>query len=135
METILSIVCSIGIVLGLLYLLYFYGYANYKQMRALVFVGKFSVKNKKVNIKVSSSDGFLKRVLWLKKNSQYEFTLTSNSSSGNISVEILDNTQERIALLDEALPTVYLDTEVGRYYLVFHFENATGELELTWKEI
>lgn len=135
METIFMIIGNIGIVFGLLYLLYFYGYANYKQMRALVFIGKISVKNQKANIKVSSSHGILKRVLWLKKNSQYEFTLTSNSSSGNICVEILDNTQERIALLDSALSTVFLNTEVGRYYLVFHFENATGELELTWKEI
>lgn len=129
---VLGLIC---VVLGACYLFYFLGYGNYKSIRAIVFIGKISPKKKQAQISVSACSGFLKRVIWVKKNSQYEFTFDANAQSGNLIVEVLDWQKHVVARLDSTHSTVFLNTEEQRYYLVFHFQKATGDLTLNWQEV
>ena len=90
--------------------------------RAVMYIGS---KNKAEFI---SCTGYIKRVIRFKKDKSYQFSFLSELSSGDVSVELLDDKKKQIMYLDNHIYNAELNINARkRYYLIFHFKQATGK--------
>lgn len=116
----------------LFYTLWIKGYLIIKRKTAKKFIGSVKFR-RRLNIKFTSCNGYIKKVLKIKESRNYLFSFESIIEKGNVTVEILDRSKEKILQLDRSNleKDIFLDKN-SRYYLVLRFENADGELDLSW---
>ena len=86
--------------------------------------------------KFTSCNGYMKRIVKLKGESNYRFSLYCRLTSGNITVELLDRDKQSMIQLNEFISQGNLSVNrTGRYTLNLRFHSASGEYELNWREI
>lgn len=107
--------------------LYNQGYMVSKSISAVSFVG--STKGNSASF--SSCSGYLKRVIKFKENGIYTFVLDVELSKGDISIELLDSTKQKIMQLNctNRIESITVDKK-EKYYLVINFRSATGSYAL-----
>ena len=116
----------------LFYLLWINGYMILNVKRAVLFVGSLREKNK-CKFTFSSCSGYVKKVIKFKESRGYTFNLDCDVSKGNIHVIVKNKNKETLLDLTPTIKTGLLTVdEKCRYYLVFKFEKADGELKLQW---
>lgn len=133
-ETFLIII-PIFLLMGVLfYLLYIGGIMTVQQKQAAKFIGATSRRNNSCEAMFSCCDGYIKKVIRFKENREYQFCLKSDISKGEVTVEIQNKSKEVILLLTQNNPEDSLVIDKSqRYYLVFCFQNASGEYEFNYK--
>ncbi|CRZ34023.1 hypothetical protein DFR55_10811 [Herbinix hemicellulosilytica] len=128
----LLIPLSIVLIIILLYLLWINGYLIISRKTAVLFVGLLRKKGR-CKVKFKSCNGNVKRVIKINESKNYIFNLNTNISKGNVTAEIKDKNKRSLLQLDKSNQNATLNlNENERYYLILSFENADGELELTW---
>lgn len=118
------------LVLGcILYLLYRNGYLITNMKKAVMFVGT----RRGNQATFSSCSGYMKRMVRFKENKPYHFSLSSELTKGEMSVELLDSKKQQIMCLNENQRSadIVIDKK-KQYYLVFRFRAATGNYDLRW---
>ena len=113
----------------LMYLLYINGYlvANYK--RAVMFIG--SRRGKKARF--SNCTGYIKRVIRFEENRKYHFVLSTDLSTVEVSMDLLDRTGQSVLSLDRNVSEGSITAETKkRYELIIRFQSASGSYELDW---
>ena len=124
-----TIVISL-ILAGIIYLLYINGYLVTNAKRAVVFVG--SMRGNKATF--SSCTGYIKRIVRFKVNKTYTFTLETELTKGEMTVDLLDSNKQEIICLNSYNRSATIAVEkYKRYYLVFRFKSATGKYVLNWE--
>jgi len=108
------------------------GYLIESRKIAILFVGSYRKRNG-FKIKFKSCNGYIKKVIRLKDSHNYKFSFINNITEGYVITEIQDKNKKILLQLDKSNPesAIYLENK-QRYYLVLRFENADGELEITW---
>ena len=125
-EAVLIIVLAV-VMLGIFILLYSQGYMVSKSISAVTFIG--SVKGN--GAKFSSCSGHMKRVVRFKEDATYTFVLDVELSEGDMSVELLDSTKQKVMLLNRTNRSASIAVEKKKkYYLVITFKSATGSYSL-----
>ena len=128
MGKVIILLLAIGTVL---YLLYINGYLAAQTKRALFYLG--SLKGNKARF--SSCTGDTKRVLRFKQDSICHLSFAPALTRGEVSIEILDSAKQSVICLDSDTRSGDFPVEKGkRYYLVVHFQSATGSYSLNWDE-
>ena len=118
MKYIVIIICACA----LFSWLYINGCMIVNAKRAVMYIGS---KNKAEFI---SCTGYIKRVIRFKTSKNYQFSFLSELSSGDVAVELLDDKKKQIMYLDNQIKKTELNINARkRYYLVFHFKQATGK--------
>ena len=78
-------------------------------------------------------NGYIKRVVKFKENRKYYFTLSTELSKGEVSVELLDRSGISVLCLDSGVGEGSITPEAKRRYdLVIRFQSASGSYELDW---
>lgn len=132
MEAISNQLLVFIIIGAIYYILYLRGYMIVSAKRAVVFIGNLLGRNK-CNVNFSSCNGYVKRIVRFHDAGEVRFNLDGKVTKGNVQVEILDANKQRILLLDYGKRNGEIIVhKKKRYYLIFRFENATGDLKLSW---
>jgi len=115
----------------LFYILWLNGYMILSRKSAVLFVGLR--KKGRYSIKFASCSGWVKKVIKIYESRNYTFKFKCNISKGNVTAEIRDKSKNMLLRLDKNNPESTINLQKNsRYYLVLKFENADGDLELTW---
>jgi len=81
------------------YLLYINGYLHLQMMRGLgIFVAKGKTYN---NARFTACNGSIRRYLKFKENRKYIFTLDAKTSTGSVTVELLDSRKNIVFTLTD----------------------------------
>lgn len=113
----------------LMYLLYIGGYLVINSKSAVMYIG--SGRGKRARF--SGCNGYIKRVVKFKENREYHFTLSTELSKGEVSVELLDKRGMSVLCLDSGVGEGSITPEAKkRYDLVIRFQSASGSYELDW---
>ena len=121
-EVVLLIILAV-VMLGLFMFLYNQGYMVFKSIRAVTFIG--SMKGN--SARFSSCSGYMKRVIKFKEDGTYTFILDAELSKGDMSVELIDSTKQKIMQLNCSNRRASITVEKKKkYYLVINFRAATG---------
>ena len=127
MEKVVMIIILTVAMLGVFVFLYNQGYMVSKSMSAVVFIG--SAKGN--SARFTSCNGYMKRVIKFKDDGTYTFVLDAELSKGDMSVELLDSTKQRIMQLNCSNQRDSITVEKKKkYYLVINFRSATGRYAL-----
>lgn len=115
------------------YILWINGYMIKSRKTSILFLGSLRQKNG-CKIKFQSCNGYIKKVIRIRESHSYKFTFNSNITKGYVTAEIQDLSKKILLQVDKNNPgsTIHLEKK-HRYYLVLRFENADGEIEITWK--
>lgn len=116
----------------LFYLLWINGLLVISRKTAVLFIGLLRLRGK-CKVKCASCNGYIKKVIKIKESRIYKFNFNSNISKGNIIAEVQDKNKKTLFQIDKnnLEHDIFLDNN-KRYYLVLNFENADGEIELSW---
>ncbi|MBQ2934923.1 MAG: hypothetical protein IJD96_01665 [Lachnospiraceae bacterium] len=127
MAEIIWLIILIVAMLTVFAFLYSQGYMVSKSISAVSFVG--STKGNSASF--SSCSGYLKRVIKFKENGIYTFVLDVELSKGDISIELLDSTKQKIMQLNctNRIESITVDKK-EKYYLIINFRSATGSYAL-----
>jgi len=126
-ETVLLILILTGILTAIFAFLYNQGYMVLKSTSAVAFVGS----TRGNSARFTSCSGYMKRIVRFKADGTYTFLLDAELSKGDMSVELLDSTKQRIMLLNCANRSASITVEQKKkYYLVINFKSATGRYAL-----
>ena len=105
---------------GIFIFLYDRGYMAIKSISAVSFVG-FSKEN---GARFTSCNGYLKRIVRFKSDGTSRFSLDAELTKGDVSVELLSITKERLMVLNCASPNASVTVEKGKkYYLIVRFKS------------
>ncbi len=127
MEEVVMLIILTVAMLGVFVFLYNQGYMVSKSMSAVVFIG--SAKGN--GARFTSCNGYMKRVIKFKDDGTYTFVLDAELSKGDMSVELLDSTKQRIMQLNCSNQRDSITVEKKKkYYLVINFRSATGRYAL-----
>lgn len=127
MEKVVMLIILTVAMLGVFVFLYNQGYMVSKSMSAVVFIG--SAKGN--SARFTSCNGYMKRVIKFKDDGTYTFVLDAELSKGDMSVELLDSTKQRIMQLNCSNQRDSITVEKKKkYYLVINFRSATGRYAL-----
>ncbi len=122
-------IAIILILAGILYLLYINGYLIINAKRAVSFVG--STRGSKATF--SSCTGHIKRVVRFNADKICTFTLETELTNGEVTVELLDSAKQKIMCLNSINRSSAIAVKKNkRYYWVFRFKSATGKYVLNW---
>lgn len=125
----LIIILALGAVI---YLLYRRGLAVTKSIAAVLFV--FRPGRDTDQAKLNSCNGWVRHVGRFRQGRTYEFSFEARLSKGEAEVSLLDRDKRPLLKLNRQSPTGTIKLE-ERYYLRWEFQNATGQCELSWREI
>ena len=121
-KAVLLVVLAVSM-LAVFIFLYNQGYMISKSIRAVTFVG--SAKGNRA--KFSSCSGYIKRVIKFKEDGRYTFVLDAELSTGDMSVELMDSSKQKIMQLNRSNQKASITVEKNRrYYLLINFKSATG---------
>lgn len=127
----LIIILALGAVV---YLLYRRGLAVTKSIAAVLFV--FRPGRDADRAKLNSCTGWVRHMGRFRQGRTYEFSFEARLSKGEAEVSLLDRDKRPLLKLNRQSPNGGITlTEDGRYYLRWDFQNATGQCELSWREI
>ena len=125
-EVVMLIILAVAM-LGVFVFLYNQGYMVSKSISAVAFIGSA----KENSARFTSCNGYMKRVVKFKADGTYTFVLDAELSKGDISVELLDSTKQRIMQLNCSNQSDSITVEKKKkYYLVINFRSATGRYAL-----
>ncbi|MBR2896031.1 MAG: hypothetical protein IKC03_10315 [Oscillospiraceae bacterium] len=114
-----------------LYLQYRNGYIHTQAKRAVMYIGSVGDKN----ARFISCTGYTKRVVKFRESGTICFTFQPNVSAGAVTVELLNEQKQSILNLSDTRRIADIQVEAKkRYYLVIHFQSATGSYRLEWKD-
>ena len=123
MEKVVMLIFLSVAMLGIFAFLYNRGYMVFKSIRAVAFIG--SAKGNRAQ--VTSCTGYIKRIVRFKTDGIYTFLLDAELSKGDMLVELLDSTKQKIMQLNCSNKNASITVEKNKkYYLVIHFKSATG---------
>lgn len=127
MVEVVSLIILTVVMLGVFIFLYSQGYMVSKSISAVVFIGS----TKGNSAKFSSCSGYMKRVIKFKEDGTYTFVLDAELSKGDMSVELIDSTKQKIMQLNCFNRSASITVEKKKkYYLVINFRSATGRYAL-----
>ena len=127
MEKVVMLIILTVAMLGVFVFLYNQGYMVSKSISAVVFIG--SAKGN--SARFTSCNGYMKRVIHFKDDGTYTFVLDAELSKGDMSVELLDSTKQRIMQLNCSNQRDSITVEKKKkYYLVINFRSASGSYTL-----
>lgn len=127
MEKVVMLIILTVAMLGVFVFLYNQGYMVSRSISAVVFIG--SAKGN--SARFTSCNGYMKRVIKFKDDGTYTFVLDAELSKGDMSVELLDSTKQRIMQLNCSNQRDSITVEKKKkYYLVINFRSATGRYAL-----
>ena len=125
-EVVLLIILAV-VMLGIFAFLYNQGYMVTKSISAVTFIGS----TKGNSARFSSCSGYMKRVIKFKEDGIYTFLLDAELSKGDISIVLIDSTNQKIMQLDCSNQSASVTVEKNKkYYLVINFRAATGRYVL-----
>ncbi len=130
----LPTIILIAVILIALYALYTNGCLSVSSKRALVFIGSssFTDRNRSAAT-VKGCSGYVKRIIKLKKQREYNFIFNGQITKGSITAEILNESKQALLTLDEANPSgAIISDGRSKYRLVVKFNGADGKYELLW---
>lgn len=126
-ETVLLIIALTGILTGFFVFLHNQGYMVVKSTSAVAFIGSARGNS----ARFTSCSGYMKRIIRFKTEGTYTFILDAELSKGDMSVELLDSTKQKIMLLNCADRSASITVEKRKkYYLIINFRSATGRYAL-----
>lgn len=125
----LIILLALGAVV---YLLYRRGLAVTKCIAAVLFV--FRPGRDADRAELNSCSGWVRHMGRFHQGRAYEFSFEARLSKGEAEVSLLDRDKRPLLKLNRQSPTGTVKLE-ERYYLRWEFQNATGQCELSWREI
>ena len=109
------------------WLLYSNGYMVLGSKRAVSFVG--SDRGRRASF--TSCTGSIKRVIRFSESRTLHAVFSLTLAKGSVSAELLDDRKQPLLQLDSSCPTGSVFVEKGRrYWLIFHFQSATGDYTL-----
>ncbi|MBQ3193398.1 MAG: hypothetical protein IJB59_07525 [Oscillospiraceae bacterium] len=127
MVEVVSLIILTVVMLGVFIFLYSQGYMVLKSTSAVAFIGS----TKGNSARFSSCSGYMKRVIRFKADGTYTFVLDAELSKGDMSVELLDSTKQKIMQLNCSNRSGSITVEKKKkYYLVINFSSATGRYTL-----
>lgn len=116
----------------LFYVLWINGYLIISRKASALFIGSFRPP-KRYKIRFVSCNGYIKKVIKVKESRNYIFSFNSNVTKGAVAAEIQDGNKRILLQLDKDNPESDIGLEKNyRYYLVFRFTKADGEIDLAW---
>ena len=116
-EVIFLIILAV-VMIGVFIFLYNQGYMVSKSISAVTFIGS----TKGNSARFSSCNGYMKRVIKFKEEGTYTFVLDAELSKGDMSVELLDSTKQKIMQLNCSNRSASITVEKKKkYYLVINF--------------
>lgn len=122
----------IAVFVAAYYLLYISGYLTLNMKSAIKFTGSIKGADR-CSAKFTSCDGTMKRVIRFPSDKAYSFNLDSRLTKGALNVELLNADKETVMVLNENSHSAVVNVQAGkRYYLVFKFDNTSGEYKLNW---
>ena len=117
----------VAVAAAVMWLLYINGYMVMSSKRAVSFVG--SDRGRRASL--TACTGYIKRAVRFSESKTLRADLTLTLDKGYVYAELLDDRKQQILRLDENRPNGNISVEKGRrYWLIFHFESATGEYAL-----
>lgn len=120
-------VLLIIILVGIFVFLYNQGYMVINSKSAVSFIGS----TRGNSARFTSCSGYMKRIVRFKADGTYTFILDADLSKGDMSVELLDSTKQKIMQLNCANRSASITVEKKKkYYLVINFRSATGRYAL-----
>lgn len=123
----------IFLVLGaVIYFLYTQGLAVTKSIAAVLFV--FRPGRNADRVKINSCTGWVRHMGRFRQGRTYEFSFETRLSKGEAEVSLLDRDKRPLLRLNGQSPAGTIKLE-KRCYLRWDFQNATGQCELSWREI
>ena len=126
LEVVLLIILTV-ILVGIFVFLYNQGYMVLKSTSAVAFVGS----TRGNSARFTSCSGYMKRIIRFKADGAYTFVLDAELSKGDMSVELLDSTKQKIMQLNCANRSASITVEKRKkYHLVINFMSATGRYAL-----
>ena len=125
-EVVLLIILTV-VLLGIFVILYNQGFMVVKSTSAVVFIGSARGNS----ARFTSCSGYMKRVIKFKEDGTHTFVLDAELSKGDMSVELLDSTKQKIMQLNctNRIDSIAVDKK-KKYYLVINFRSATGRYAL-----
>ena len=110
-----------------MWLLYQNGLMVVNSKRAVSFVG--SDRGRRASF--TACTGTIRRIVRFPQSKNLRMVFSPVLTKGSVAVELLDDRKQPLLRLDETCPTGSISVKKGqRYYLVFHFQSATGEYSL-----
>ena len=117
----------VAVAAAVMWLLYINGYMVMSSKRAVFFAG--SDRGRRASF--TACTGYIKRAVRFSESKTLRADLTLTLDKGYVYAELLDDKKQQILRLDENRPNGNISVEKGRrYWLIFHFESATGEYAL-----
>ena len=127
MVDVVFLIILVVVMLGIFMFLYSQGYMVFKSISAVTFVG--STKGNSASF--SSCSGYMKRVIKFKEDGTYTFVLDAELSKGDMSIELIDSTKQKIMQLNCSNRSASITVEkTKKYYLIINFRSATGRYAL-----
>ena len=117
---------------AVIYFLYSRGLAVTKCIAAVLFV--FRAGRDADRVKIDSCTGWVRHLGCFRQGRTYEFSFEARLSKGEAEVSLLDRDKRPLLRLNRQCPTGTIKLE-ERYDLRWEFQNATGQCELSWREI
>jgi len=112
------------------YVLYLKGLLAVNAKKALLFSGSNGGKN----LRFTSCEGYVLRIVRFEEDREYTFELTAPLTKGEVSVELLDAGRQEVLRLSGSHDRAGAMLNKGaRYYLIYRFKSATGSLALRWE--
>lgn len=125
-----KVVLLFSAITGAFLFLYNQGYLLVKSTSAVTFIGSMRGNS----ARFTACNGNLKRIVRFKADSTYTYVLDADLSKGDMSVELLDATKQKIMQLNCANPSASVTVEKKKkYYLIIRFSSATGRYTLIRK--
>ena len=117
-----------------IYFLYCQGFAVTKSIAAVLFV--FRPGRAADRVSLNSCTGWVRHMGRFRQGRAYEFSFEARLSKGEAEAALLGRDKRPLLKLNRQSPNGRITlTESGRYYLRWDFQNATGQCELSWREI
>ena len=117
------------VVIAMLYVLYWNGYLTVSVKKSVLFIGSMGAKR----AKFASCTGFIKKIVRFQADTTYIFTLETQLTKGELTVELLDSQKQELMCLNSQNSRAAVAVQQGkRYDLVFHFQSATGRYAIRW---
>lgn len=128
------IIFSIIAIVAVGYFMYMNGVGYFRSMSAMWFYQTQGIFEDNIHASLKKTSGKATKVFRIKKSGFYDFNLTSELDSGNVTVSLIDSLGNKVFELNKmnGFSSDYLN-ESEKYRLVFSYNKASGKFELSWK--
>lgn len=130
---VIKTIIVLAVVGSIIFILYSNGYIMLQNKKALMFVGKNNFSDKRCSARFSACTGRFKRVIRLKENRTYTFSLNCAIDNGEAKFTIKNSDKKDILVLDAENNTGTVDAVNEKFFLEIELYKAYGRYELSWK--